>query len=87
VDSQEKMENNSEEEVFDVRLLGCGFFKFHAIKIIREFSGVSIIEAKKMIDTYPSFILTDVSANTAEDIRKKLEAIGCTIEIRAGMKE
>lgn len=65
-----------------VMLTGFGDSKVGVIKVVREITGLGLVEAKKLVDEVPAEIKKDVSADEAEDIKKKLTDAGATVEFK-----
>jgi large subunit ribosomal protein L7/L12 len=72
-----------EKTEFDVILKDAGSQKIPVIKAIREIvAGLGLKEAKDLAESTPSTIKKGVSKQEAEDAKKKLEAVGATVEIK-----
>ena len=73
-----------EKTEFDVVLTGFDAAKKVAvIKAVREVvSGLGLKEAKDMVEGAPKTLKEGVSKDEAEEIKKKLEAAGATVEIK-----
>ena len=74
-----------EEETteFDVILKDVGYEKIKVIKVVREVcSGLGLKEAKEMCEGTPKTLKEAVSKEAAEEIKKKFEEVGATIEIK-----
>ncbi len=57
--------------------------KLNVIKVIREVKpDVSLMDAKKFVDTLPQNIKEDVSEKEAEECKQKLEAAGAKVELK-----
>lgn len=65
-----------------VMLTGFGDSKVGVIKVVREITGLGLVEAKKLVDSVPAEIKKDVAADEAEDIKKKLTEAGATVEFK-----
>ncbi len=72
----------AEPTEFDVILKDAGAQKIAAIKEVRAVTGLGLTEAKDLVDGAPKPLKTGVSKAEAEDIKKKVEASGATIEIK-----
>jgi large subunit ribosomal protein L7/L12 len=72
----------AEPTEFDVILKEAGAQKIAAIKEVRAVTGLGLKEAKDLVDGAPKPLKTGVSKAEAEDIKKKVEASGATIEIK-----
>lgn len=65
-----------------VVLTAAGGQKIAAIKAVREITGVGLKEAKDLVDSAPKPIKEGVDAEEAEEIKKKLEEAGATVELQ-----
>ena len=72
-----------EKTEFDVVLKSAGGNKIAVIKAVREaIPGLSLIEAKGMVDGAPKTIKEAISKEAAEEIANKLKAAGAEVEIK-----
>jgi large subunit ribosomal protein L7/L12 len=71
-----------EKTEFDVILTGAGDKKIQVIKVVRELTGLGLKEAKAVADEAPKPVKEKVSKTEAEDMKKKLEEVGATVEIK-----
>ena len=72
-----------EKTEFDVILKDVGSEKIKVIKVVREVcSGLGLKEAKEMCEGTPKTLKESVSKEAAEEIKKKFEEVGATIEIK-----
>ncbi len=67
---------------FDVILLSSGDKKIQVIKEVRTITGLGLKEAKDLVDSAPQPIKKEVSKEEADSIKKQIESIGGTIEIK-----
>ncbi len=67
---------------FDVMLTNVGASKVSVIKVVRELTGLGLIEAKKLVDSAPIAIKEKVKEDAAKEIKEKLEAAGASIELK-----
>ena len=65
-----------------VILTDVGASKVGVIKVVREITGLGLVEAKGLVDKTPSPIKENISADEAEEIKKKLVDAGATVEIK-----
>ena len=65
-----------------VVLTGFGDSKVGVIKVVREITGLGLVEAKKLVDTVPAELKKDVPAEEAENIKKQLTDAGATVELK-----
>ena len=65
-----------------VVLKDAGAAKIAVIKVIREITGLGLVEAKGLVDKCPSPIKENISPEEAEDIKKKLLDAGASVDIK-----
>lgn len=68
---------------FKAILAEVGSNKIAVIKEIRAITGLGLKEAKELVDGAPSTIKEGLEKDAAEDIKKKVEAAGAKVEIKA----
>jgi large subunit ribosomal protein L7/L12 len=73
----------AEPTEFDVILKDAGGQKIAVIKEVRAVTGLGLKEAKDLVDGAPKPVKTGVSKAESEEIKKKIEAAGATIEVKA----
>ncbi|MCX7662043.1 MAG: 50S ribosomal protein L7/L12, partial [Candidatus Omnitrophica bacterium] len=71
-----------EKTTFTVVLANAGANKIAVIKEVRAITNLGLKEAKDLVDSAPKPIKEAVSKQEAEEIKKKLEAVGATIELK-----
>lgn len=71
-----------EQTEFDVILKAIGEKKIQVIKVVREFTGLGLKEAKELVDSAPKPVKEKVSKQEAAQIKTKLEAEGAQVEIK-----
>jgi len=71
-----------EKTEFDAILTGFGEQKIQVIKVVRAITGLGLKEAKDMVDGVPKPIKEGVSKDEAADIKKKIEEVGGTVEVK-----
>ena len=72
-----------EKTEFDVILKAAGAQKLKVIKVVREVvEGLGLKEAKEIVEAAPKTIKEGVSKEQAEEIKKKFEEVGATVEIK-----
>jgi large subunit ribosomal protein L7/L12 len=71
-----------EQTEFDLVLVAAGEKKIQVIKVVRELTGLGLKEAKAVVDEAPKPVKEKVTRAEAEDMRKKLEEAGATVEIK-----
>ena len=65
-----------------VVLSNVGDTKVAVIKVVREITGLGLVDAKKLVDGAPADIKENVPADEAEEIKKKLVEAGATVEFK-----
>jgi len=71
-----------EKTEFDVILTAVGEKKINVIKVVREVTNLGLKEAKELVDSAPKTVKEGVSKQEAEEIKKKFEAAGATVEVK-----
>ena len=70
-----------EKTEFDVILKEVGANKMQVIKAVKELTGVSLMEAKKLVETPEAKLKEQAPKAEAEEMQKKLEEVGAKIEL------
>ena len=71
-----------EQTEFEVVLKEVGSKKINVIKAVREVTSLGLKEAKAVVDDAPKTVKEGVTKEEAEEIKKKFEAEGATVEIK-----
>jgi large subunit ribosomal protein L7/L12 len=71
-----------EQTEFDVILTAAGDKKVQVIKVVRELTGLSLTEAKALVDGAPKPVKEKISRADAEAAKAKLEEAGASVEIK-----
>lgn len=71
-----------EKTEFDVILTAVGDKKINVIKAVREVTNLGLKEAKDLVEGAPKPIKEGVSKEEAEEIKKKFEEAGATVEVK-----
>jgi large subunit ribosomal protein L7/L12 len=71
-----------EQTEFEVVLKEVGSKKINVIKAVREVTSLGLKEAKAVVDEAPKTVKEGVTKEEAEEIKKKFEAEGATVEIK-----
>ena len=71
-----------EQTEFEVILKEVGSKKINVIKAVREVTSLGLKEAKDVVDGAPKTVKEGVTKAEAEEIKKKFEGQGATIEIK-----
>lgn len=65
-----------------VILSSFGETKTAVIKVVKEITGLGLVEAKGLVDKCPSPIKENISVEEAEEIKKKLVDAGASVEVK-----
>jgi len=71
-----------EKTEFDVILTGFGAEKIQVIKVVRAITNLGLKEAKDLVEGVPKPIKEGASKDEAADIKKKIEEVGGTVEVK-----
>jgi large subunit ribosomal protein L7/L12 len=71
-----------EKTEFNVMLMAAGEKKIQVIKVVRELTSLGLKEAKDLVEGAPKPVKEGVSKDEAETVKKKLEEVGATVEIK-----
>lgn len=71
-----------EKTEFNVILTSFGAEKIQVIKVVRAITSLGLKEAKDLVEGVPKPVKEGVAKAEAEDIKKKLEEVGATVEIK-----
>lgn len=71
-----------EKSEYDVELISAGDSKINVIKIVKEITGLGLKDAKDLVDAAPKAIKEKVAKEQAEEMKKKLEEAGATVELK-----
>lgn len=71
-----------EKSSFNVELVSPGDSKINVIKAVKEITGAGLKDAKDMVDGAPKVIRENVAKDEAEELKKKLEEAGATVELK-----
>ncbi len=71
-----------EKDDFDVILASYGEKKINVIKEVRAITSLGLKEAKDLVEGAPTSVKEGVKKEEAEEIKKKLEAAGATVELK-----
>ena len=72
----------AEKTEFDVILSAIGDKKINVIKEVRSVTGLGLKEAKDLVEAAPKPVKEGASKDEAEEIKKKLEEAGASVEIK-----
>lgn len=63
-------------------LVSVGPSKVGVIKVVREITGLGLIEAKNLVDAAPKAIKEKIKEDEAKELAKKFTEAGATVEIK-----
>ena len=72
----------AEQTEFDVVLAAAGEKKINVIKEVRAITGLGLKEAKDLVESAPKPVKEGASKDEAEELKKKLEEAGATVELK-----
>ncbi len=75
-------DGGEEKTDFDVVLTEIGDKKIQVIKVVRAVTSLGLKEAKDLVDGAPKSVKEGVQKEEAEDVKKQLEEVGATVEIK-----
>jgi large subunit ribosomal protein L7/L12 len=71
-----------EQTEFDVVLTSFGDKKLDVVKVTKNLTGASLMDAKKLVEGVPAKIKEKVSKEDAQKAKAELEAVGATVELK-----
>lgn len=71
-----------EKTEFSVVLAAAGDKKINVIKEVRAITGLGLKEAKELVESAPKEVKADCPKDEAEELKKKLEEAGATVELK-----
>lgn len=71
-----------EKTEFDVILTAIGDKKIAVIKEVRAITGLGLKDAKELVDSAPKPVKEGVSQDEADEIKKKLEDAGGSVDLK-----
>lgn len=71
-----------EQTEFDVVMTSFGDKKLDIVKIVKNLTGASLMDAKKLVEGVPAKIKEKVSKDEAEKVKKELTEAGATVEVK-----
>jgi large subunit ribosomal protein L7/L12 len=72
----------AEQTEFDVILKSGGAAKLAVVKLVKDLTGLSLTDAKKLVDEAPKPIKEKVSKAEAEELAAKLKEAGAEVEVK-----
>ena len=70
------------QDSFDVVLATIGDKKINVIKEVRAITGLGLKEAKDLVESAPKAVKEGAGKEEAEELKKKLEEVGATVELK-----
>jgi large subunit ribosomal protein L7/L12 len=67
---------------FDVVMTSFGDKKLDVVKVVKNLTGLSLMDAKKLVEGVPAKIKEGASKEDAEKIKKELTEAGATVELK-----
>lgn len=71
-----------EKSSFNVELKKTGEQKIQVIKVLRDVLGLGLKESKDLADKAPIVVKEGLDKKSADDLKAKLEAAGCVVELK-----
>lgn len=71
-----------EQTEFDVVMSGFGDKKLNVVKVVKNLTGASLMEAKKMVESCPATLKEGLSKEEAEKVKAELEEAGASVELK-----
>lgn len=71
-----------EKTEFDVILKAPGANKIAVIKVVREITGLGLVDAKGLVESAPKAIKEAIAKDAANEIAEKLKAAGAEVEVK-----
>jgi len=71
-----------EKTEFDVILKSAGQAKLQIVKLVKELAGVSLKDAKALVDAAPNALKEGISKEEAESLKTQLEEAGAEVELK-----
>ena len=72
----------AEKSTFDVILVNAGQAKLQVIKAVKDIAGLSLGDAKALVDGAPKAVKEGVSKEEAESVKATLEEAGAEVEVK-----
>jgi large subunit ribosomal protein L7/L12 len=67
---------------FDVVMTSFGDKKLDVVKVVKNLTGLSLMDAKKLVEGVPAKIKEQVSKEDAEKVKAELTEAGATVELK-----
>lgn len=72
----------AEQTEFDVVMTGFGDKKLNVVKVVKNLTGASLMDAKKLVESAPATIKEKVDKEEAEKVKAELEEAGASVELK-----
>ena len=72
----------AEKTEFDVVLTGFGDKKLEVVKVVKNMTGASLMDAKKIVEGVPATLKQAVSKEEADKMKAELEKAGASVELK-----
>jgi len=72
----------AEQTEFDVVMTSFGDKKLDVVKVVKNLTGASLMDAKKLVEGVPAKIKEKVSKEDAAKVKAELEAVGAAVELK-----
>lgn len=76
------VEEEEEQTEFTVVLKDIGPKKIEVIKVVRSLTSLGLKEAKELVEGAPSNVMEDVTKESAQEAKSKLEEAGAVVEVK-----
>jgi len=80
--SAEASAGKEEKTAFNVVLKAGGDQKINVIKVVKEITGLGLKESKDIVEGAPKVVKEGLKKEDAEEMKKKLEGVGATVELQ-----
>ena len=67
---------------FDVVLTGFGDKKLNVVKVVKNLTGASLMDAKKMVEGVPATLKEGLSKEEADKVKAEVEEAGGSVELK-----
>ena len=67
---------------FDVVLTGFGDKKLNVVKVVKNMTGATLMDAKKMVESCPATLKEAVAKDEAEKMKTEIEEAGGSVELK-----
>lgn len=71
-----------EKSEYDIEITSAGESKIAVIKVVKEITEKGLKDAKDLVDAAPKVVKEKVAKEEAEELKKKLEEAGATVELK-----